>query len=143
MDVREWLESVWKIDELINSKIEEQRRLNEIATDTSAKMPDGMPFSDTGTVNQKMQNAVIDLIMISQELDTLIYEYINRKQKVISAIEKLAVKEYAVLHRYYIRRMKIEKIAEDLDISTVSVWRIKKKALKNLANVIDCNDKMM
>ena len=141
MDVREWLESVGKLDELINAKIEERRRLNEIATDTSAKMPDGMPFSNTGTVNQKMQNAVVDLVMLGQELDRLTDKYIDEKQKIIAAIEKLPEKEYAILHRYYIRRMKIEAIAEDLGISTVSVWRIKKKALNNLASVVDCNAK--
>ena len=143
MDVREWLESVGKLDELINNKIEERRRLNEIATDTSAKLPDGMPFNNTGTVNQKMQNAVVDLVMLGQELDKLIDKYVDEKQKIIAAIEKLPEKEYAVLHRYYIRRMKIEEIAEDMNVSTVSVWRIKKKALKNLANVIVCNAKMM
>ena len=142
MDVREWLESVGKLDELINAKIEERRRLNEIATDTSAKMPDGMPFSNTGTVNQKMQNAVVDLVMLAQELDRLTDKYIDEKQKIIAAIEKLPEKEYAILHRCYIRRMKIEAISEDMGISTVSVWRIKKKALKNLANVIDCNAEM-
>ena len=143
MDVQKWLESVGKLDELINNKIEERRRLTEIATDTSAKLPDGMPFNDGGTVNQKMQNAVVDLVMLGQELDRLIDKYIDEKHKVLTAIEKLPEKEYAVLHRYYIRRMKVEEIAEDMGISTVSVWRIKKKALKNLANVIDCNAKML
>lgn len=143
MNVREWLEGVGKLDELINNKLEERRRLNEIATDISGKMPDGMPFNNTGLVNQKMQNAVINIIMLEQELDRLTDKYINEKQKVIAAIEKLPEKEYTILHRYYIQGTKIEKIAEDLDISTVSVWRIKKKALKNLENVIECNKEMM
>ena len=141
MDVREWLENIGKLDELIDGKKEELRRLDELSTDISAKMPDGMPFSDTGQVNQKMQNAVIDLVMLENELKTIICKYTNEKQKVLAAIEKLPAKEYAVLHRYYIRYMTIEKIAEDLGISTVSVWRIKKKALNNLASVVDCNAK--
>lgn len=137
MDVQKWLESVGKLDELINSKIEERRRLTEIATDTSAKLPDGMPFNDGGTVNQKMQNAVVDLVMIGQELDRLIDKYVDEKQKVLTAIEKLPEKEYAVLHRYYIRQMTNEKIAEELGYCTVQIWRIKKKGLKNLQNIID------
>ena len=149
MDVCEWLESYKKINELLDGKkaekeqlLEERQRLIDIATDISAKMPDGMPHSNTGTVSQKMQNAVISKIMVDGEIETVdnaIRIYLDFKKAVITAIEKLPAKEYAVLHRLYIRNMTYEKIAEDMGISTVHVWRIKKKALKTLSDVIECN----
>ena len=139
MDVCEWLENVKKLDRLIEAKTAERERLIEIATDISAKAPDGMPYSNTGTVSQKMQNAVVDLVMLEQELKNVIASYIQCKSEIISTLEKLPAKEYGVLHRYYIRYMTYEEIAEDMGISTVQVWRIKKKGEKTLSDVIECN----
>lgn len=149
MDVCEWLESYKKINELLGGKkaekkqlLEERQRLIDIATDISAKMPDGMPYSNTGTVSQKMPNAVISKIIVDGEIenvDNAIIALHDFKKAVITAIEKLPAKQYGVLHRYYIRNMTYEKIAEDMGISTVQVWRIKKKGEKTLSDVIECN----
>ena len=149
MDVCEWLESYKKINELLSGKkaekkqlLEERQRLIDIATDITAKMPDGMPHSNTGTVSQKMANAVISKIIVDGEIenvDNAIIALLDFKKAVITAIEKLPTKQYGVLHRCYIRNMTYEEIAEDMGISTVQVWRIKKKALKTLSDVIECN----
>ena len=149
MDIREWLDSYKKVNELINGKqaekkqlLEECQRLIDIATDISAKMPDGMPYSNLGTVSQKMQNAVVSKIIVDDEIesvDNVISIYLELKKAVITTIEKLPAKEYGVLHRYYIRGMSYARIADEMGISTVQVWRIKKKAEKNLSDVIECN----
>ena len=149
MEVCEWLENYKKADELIHGKKaekkqlqEERQRLIDIATDISAKPPDGMPHSNTGTVSQKMQNAVIAKIIVDGEIeniDNAIIALLDYKKAVITAIEKLPSNQYGVLHRYYIRGMTYEKIAEDMGISTVHVWRIKKKAEETLSDVIECN----
>lgn len=147
MDVCEWLNNYKKADELINGKkaeknqlLNERQRLIDIATDISAKMPDGMPHSDTGTVSQKMQNAVISKILVDGEIenvDIAIIALLEYKKAVITAIEKLPAKQYGVLHRYYIRNMTNEEIAEEMGYSTVQIWRIKKKGLENLQDIID------
>lgn len=131
------LEQVKKLDELINAKIAERQRLIEIATDISPKMPDGMPFSNGGTVSQKMQNAVINLIECGREIDRLIDQYVDYKAQVVAVLEKLPPKQYGVLHRYYIRGMTIEQIAEDMNYSSRQILRIKKDSLKNLENVLE------
>ena len=149
MDVCEWLDFYRKADELISGKkaekqrlLDERQRLMDIATETSAKMPDGMPHSNTGTVSQKMQNAVIAKIIVDGEIknvENAIKTYLDFQKEVITAIEKLPEKQYGVLHRYYIRGMTYSAIAADMGKSTVQIWRIKKKALENLENVIECN----
>ena len=149
MDVCEWLDNYKKADELITGKraekrqlLEKRQRLIDIATDTSARLPDGMPYSNTGTVSQRMQNAVISKIIVDGEIkniETAVIELLDYKKAVVTAIEKLPAKQYGVLHRYYIRGMTYEEIAEDLGISTVQVWRIKKKGEKTLTDVIECN----
>ena len=149
MDVCEWLDSYKKINELITGKraereqlLEKRQRLIDIATDISPKMPDGMPHDNTGTVSQKMQNAIILKIIVDGESETVenaINAYLDFQKAVITAIEKLPAKQYGVLHRCYIRCMTYEEIAEDMGISTVQVWRIKKKAEETLSDVIECN----
>lgn len=139
MTVCEWLESIKKLDQLIECKYEERERLIAIATSITSGAIDGMPHGNTGTVNQKMQDAVVELVMLEKELTVLIDKYINERQKIIDTLEKLPAMEYGVLHRYYIQYMTYEKIAEDMGICTVQVWRIKKKAEKHLEKFIGCN----
>lgn len=138
MNAQEWLEQVRKLDQLINAKLAERDQLKDMATDISPRAMDGMPFDNTGTVPRKMENAVVRLIDLANELNKLIDLYIDHKTKVITAIEQLPAKEYGVLHRYYIRGMTWEQVAEDMAYSTQQIWRIRKKALKNLENVMVC-----
>jgi DNA-directed RNA polymerase specialized sigma subunit len=139
MRAQKWLEQVRKLDQLINAKIAERNRLIAIATDISAKPMDGMPYSNTGLVSQKMENAVINLIALEKELDEAIDRYVDYKREVVRTLEALPDKEYGVLHRHYIRYMTWEQVAEDMDYSAVQVWRIKKEALRKLNDVIECN----
>lgn len=139
MNAERWLQQVKKMDQLIDAKLAERDRLNSLATDISAKPFDGMPHSNTGMVSQKMQNAVINLVMLASEIDKLIDQYIDYKQQVIKILEELPEKEYGVLHRHYIRYMTWEQVAEDMGYSVRQVLRIRKNSLKNLENVIVCH----
>lgn len=138
MNAERYLNQVKKLDQLIDAKLAERDRLKELATDISAKPIDGMPHSNTGTVAQTMQNAVINLIMLEQEIDKLIDKYVDYKQQVVKSLEKLDANEYGVLHRYYIRYMTWEQIADDMGYCRQQIWRLKKKGLKNLEDVIVC-----
>lgn len=142
MNVEQWLLQVKKMDQLIDAKLAERDRLNALATDITSKPMDGMPHTNTGLVSQKMQNAVIDLVMLADELNKLIDRYVDYKQDVVKTLEQLPDREYGVLHRYYIRYMTVEQIAEDMGYSVRQILRIKKKSLKFLEDVIECHLKM-
>ena len=139
MNVLEWLGQIKKLDELINAKLAERQRLIEIATDISPKMPNGMPHSNTGMVSKKLENAVVNLIELDRQINKIIDQYVDYKLEVVSVLEKLPAKEYGVLHRYYIRDMTWEQVAEDMNYSERQIMRIKEKALKNLEDVIACH----
>lgn len=139
MDVEKWLQQVKKMDQLIDAKLAERDWLNARATDISAKPFDGMPHTNTGMVSQTMQNAVINLIMLASEIDKLIDQYIDYKNEVIGVLEQLPEAEYGVLHRYYIRYMTWEQVAEDMGYSVRQIMRIRRNSLKNLENVIACH----
>lgn len=139
MNVENWLYKVKKYDQLIDAKLAEQARLKAIATDISPKPMDGMPFENTGMPPQKMENAIIKLVELSHEIDRIIDEYIDYKQEVLKVLEQLPDKEYGVLHRYYIRYMTLEQIAESMCYSRQQIWRIKKNGLNILQNLVKCS----
>lgn len=138
MDAQKYLEQVKKLDELIAAKNEERRRLILIATDCTAKMPDGMPFSSTGMPSRKVENAVLDLITLAEEIDKDITRYKSCREEVLKNLEKLPAKEYGALHRHYIQYKPWEKVAEEMGYSTYHIWRIHKNGLKILQDVIEC-----
>lgn len=136
MNVCELLNNIKKLDQLIECKTAERKRLIDIATDISPGVLDGMPRSNTGTVSQKLQNAVVDLVILESELKKLIADYIDQKQKIVAIIEKLPENEYGVIHRYYIRNMTLEAIADDMGYCVRQIKRIKKRALITLEDVL-------
>lgn len=136
MTAIEWLDRVRKLDVLINAKLAERDQwLNLGARLTSES--DGMPHAK-GAVSDPVGNAGIRLAELARETDRLIDEYIDHKQQVIRVLEQLPAKEYAVMHRLYVRYMTWPQISEELGICNMTIWRLHQKALKNLQNVIEC-----
>lgn len=138
MNVIKWLEQVRKYDELIDCKLAEREQVWSRLTSVSLGEMDDMPHGKGG-VSDPVGDGVVKLRMLAEEIDNLIDRYVDLKNDVIAVLQKLPVNEYGVLHRYYIRYMTLEQIAEDMGYCTVSIWRIKKNALKNLEDVIECN----
>lgn len=138
VNVREvitWLESVKKLDELIEAKSAERDRLWAIATNMTANS-DGMPHAK-GNVSDPVGNGAVKLQMMAEEINSLIDTYIYRKNQITNALEKLPPNEYGVLHRYYIKYMTLEQIADDMGYCRQQIWRFKKKGLKKLEDVIE------
>ena len=144
-DIEEWLEQVRNLERLIVSKQAERDRFWSLATNATSKPMDGMPYSNTGTVSRKVENLTVELATIDAEIDALTLKFNKHKQRVINALEKLSQDEYAVLHHRYIcytrpslRYRSWEEIADDMGYSSMQIWRIQKKALKKLKDVIKC-----
>ncbi len=136
MNVVEWLERIELLDELIKSKQLEYDEAFELATNTTAKAPDGMPFSKSGQVSDKVGNGAVDLVALAKEKLRLIDTYTKAKEEVIGILKQLSAKEYKVLYRKYVLYMTWEDVARDINYSYTQVWRIKKKALKHLAELL-------
>lgn len=122
---------------MIDAKLAERNQLKELAFSVSSGEMDGMPHAKGG-VSDPVGNLVVKLVTLSEEANVLIDRYIDCKNQIIKSLEQLPAKQYGVLHRYYIRNMTWDEVAEDMECSTRNVIRLKKKALKNLENVIEC-----
>ena len=137
MNVTDWLNRVRMLDELINAKLAERDQWIGLGARLTSES-DGMPHAKGG-VSDPVGNAGAKLADLAKETGRLIDEYVDHKQKVIATIEQLPAKQYAVIHKMYIQYKTQEKIAEELNCCTMTVWRIQKKALENLQNVIECD----
>lgn len=131
-DVRAWLESVKKLDELIAAKEAERIQLWEMATKITPTMHDTPGGSG---VSDKVGNIAVKLAQLIEETNAAWDRYIGQRTKVIKTLELLPANEYGVLHREYIRYMTQEEIARDMGYCTVHIWRIKKAALQRLAKM--------
>lgn len=129
LDVIRWLERFAKLDELIEGKNAEIRRVRDMACGTVGNM-DGMPHAPG--VADKVGSLTVKLLSLEEELK----KYDDQRNAMLDVLQMLPALEYGVLHREYVRYMTREEIGADMKYSTVQVWRIKKKALRMLEIIL-------
>lgn len=72
---------------------------------------------------------------LNNEIDNLV----DKKNDIKRMIDKLDNdKEKIILHKRYINFQNFESIAEDLELDPRQIYRIHKKSLEKLQNVIEC-----
>lgn len=129
-DVLIWLDQIAKIDELLKAKDAERYQYMAAATKCTSNL-DGMPRGGGGKSDKVGDNAV-KLASLSEEKEALL----KRKDAILKTLERLPTDEYGVLHRIYVRNMTQWEVACDMNYSTVSVWRIKKRAMRLLGKIL-------
>lgn len=136
MVLEKWLERVKELDVLIDSKLVERSQFLALATRMGAEM-DGMPHAK-GNVSDPVGVNAIRMAALDNEINALVDQFVNHKQEVTKALEKLPENEYKVLHRQYIRYMTLSEIASDMNYSTMQIWRFQQKGMEHLKHVMKC-----
>lgn len=131
-EAEKWLMRIRRLDVMIDAKLAEKKRLREMAADVGGKPYDGMPFTNTGQVSDRVQEAVIKIITCEEEIDRLIELYKTQKEEILLMMEILPEREYQIMHLYYIMGETWESVAQQVGRSEVQVWRLKKSALRRL-----------
>lgn len=132
-EVIAWLEQIKKLDELIRARKDDIAGVMERATKTTASLT-GMPHC--GGVSDKVGDGAIKLA----ELEDAELANLKRiRQQITDTIKLLPAREFGVIDREFVRGMTQEQIAFDMNYCTVQVWRIRKKALQLLKDVMKCN----
>lgn len=141
----DYLDQVKILDSLIMNKIAEQEQLREMA-EKITQANDGMPHA-TG-VSDKIGNAVAGLVDLSNEIAVLVATFKGILQDVTKTIEMLPEEQYRVIHcKFVLKRKELgnhrswyhswEEVAEIVGYSESQVYRIKKKAIRNLQRILD------
>ena len=147
MRAYDYLEQVKLLDTLIMNKTVEQGQLREMA-EKITQSNDGMPHASG--VSDKVGNAAVGLVDLANEIAVLVVTFKGILKEVTKTIETLPEEQYNVLHCKFIRKRKElgnhrswyhswEEVAEIVGYSESQVYRIRKKAIKNLQKILDKN----
>jgi len=140
MTAKEYLGQAYRIDQRINSKLEQVQSLRELSVKASATLTD-MPRSSTRNV-QRMEDIIANMVDIETEINNDIDDLISTKQEVMSIIKGVAKPEHqSLLELRYMCFKSWEQIACELNYSVSWVLKVHHKALRAVDEVMTGREK--
>ena len=131
MDAKEYLKLAWKVDQQIDDKIEQINILKELSQKTTAVLS-GMPGKSTRNIHSREE--VIARMMDSEEsLNQEVLKLIEIRENVRAAIAGVEnVECHMLLEERYLCYHGWNEIAEDMGYSLDNVYKLHRKALKEV-----------
>lgn len=129
MDTKQYLGQISRLDRMINNKLAEISQLRELAMSVSAvkneeRVQTTPNFDKIGTAYCKIEE-------MEEKLDKLIDEFVDKKNLIISQIDKIENETYyEILFARYIEKKTFEKIADEMTYSFRNVTRLHGRALQ-------------
>lgn len=131
MTAKEYLGQAYRLDQRINSKLEQISMLRDLATKATATISD-MPHSDSPNL-QQMESTVLKIIDLEHEINRDIDRLVDLKRELIAAINAVDAPEYqTVLELRYLCFKRWEEIAVQMGYSTKYLFELHGKALKKI-----------
>lgn len=131
MTAKEYMEQARYLDMQINSKIEQVRTLNELATKVTTVYSD-MPHSPNRNTG-RMEETIAKIIDLESEIDRDIDALVGLKQEVKTAISKIEDEKCRVLLELrYINQKSWEEIANQLGYDLRYTHKIHGRALQKI-----------
>ena len=132
-----FLERVEMFDAIVENKLIEQLQWRELAENITANM-EGERVQTSMTTTSKMADAVINCVMIEEEIAVAVEKLIAEKRKVTQTLEMLdSPIEYRLLHMRYIQHISLVDIADRLDQEYTWVTTTHGRALKNVQKILE------
>ena len=130
-NAKEYLGQAYRIDQRINSKIEQVSALNNMATKATSTISD-MPGSATRNIH-RMEDVIVKIIDLQNEINADIDELVDFKAEVMSVIKSIDNLEYqTLLELRYLCFKPWEQIAIELGYSINNVFKMHRKAIELL-----------
>ena len=129
MNAKEYLRQAWNIDKRIKDKLDQLKRLKEMATSVTSVISD-MPRSASPNP-QKMEDAVLRLSAMENEIDADIDRLVSLKIEITRTIWRVEDANCrTLLEMRYISFRPWEDIAETMGITVRWLHRLHAKALR-------------
>lgn len=129
MTAKEYLGQAYRLDQRINSKLEQVLSLRELTTKATATMSD-MPGGGSRNV-YKMQDIIGKIVDLENEINADIDQLVDLKREMVAVIKAVADPEYQTLLELRFLCFKTwEQIAVDMNYSIQHIYRLRDKALK-------------
>lgn len=131
MRAKEYLGQAYRLDQRINSKLEQIASLDELATKCNLTLT-GMPHNpDHGTSN--MAEAVSKIIDLQTEINYDIQKLVDLKREMVRVIKAVDNTEYqTLLELRYLCFKTWEQIAVDLGYNVRHVYRLHDEAVESI-----------
>ena len=128
MTAKEYLGQAYRIDQRINSKLEQIMTLRELALKATSTLTD-MPHSPTKNTSS-MQNIICKIVDLADDINKDIDMLVDLKREIVYALKKIQHTEYqTLLELRYLCFKTWEQIAVDMGYSSKHVFYLHDKAV--------------
>lgn len=131
MSVKEYLSQAYRLDQRINSKLEQIKSLRDLAAKTTFVLSD---VCVSGSKNkQQMENVIVKMIDLENEIDDDIDNLIDLKREIVSMIKQIKNPEYqTLLELRYLCFRTWEQIAVEMNYGIDNIFKLYQKALRSI-----------
>jgi hypothetical protein len=130
------LGQAYRIDQRINSKLEQISSLHDLATKATSTISD-MPGSATRNIH-RMEDVIVKIMSLEEEVNQDIDMLVDIKTEITHLIKQVDNHEYQIiLEERYLCFKKFEQISVDMGYSIQHTFRLHDKALKELAGIYE------
>ena len=131
MTAKEYLSQAYRLDKRIDSKIEQLKSLNLLATKCTSTLSD-MPKSQSIS-NSRLEDTVVKIVDLQEEINRDIDSLVDLKRDIVRTIKSVQNPEYQIiLELRYLCFKAWEEIAVQMNCSIDNVFKIRKNALKSV-----------
>ena len=130
-EMKEYLSQAFRIDQRIQSKMEQVASLNDLATRATATYSD-MPGSETRNLH-RMEDAILSIIELEAEINGDICKLVQTKKDIVHKIKAVQNTEYqTLLELRYLCYKPWNEIMTELGYSEPTIYRLHGEALKKI-----------
>ena len=128
MTAKEYLGQAYRLDQRINSKLEQVLSLRELTTKATATMSD-MPGGGSRNV-YKMQDIISKIVDLENEINADIDKLVDLKREMVMVIKAVTDPELqTLLELRYLCFKTWEQIAVDMQYSTRNIYKLHDTAI--------------
>lgn len=139
MTAKQYLRQAYRLNELINSDIQELEQLKALSRSISSLNLSGMP-SGSRKQEAPFVNAIMKIVDLEKVIDAEIDRFVDLKKEirtVISSVEDNS--QQLCLKLRYLQFLKWESVAAEMDLSLKQVHRIHNEALQAIKLPFEMN----
>ena len=131
MTAKEYLSQAYRLDKRIDSKIEQIKSLNLLATKCTTTLSD-MPKSQRAG-NSRLEDTVVKIVDLQEEINRDIDSLVDLKRDIVRTIKSVQNPEYQIiLELRYLCFKTWEEIAVEMGYSSRGIFSLHSAALKEL-----------
>lgn len=141
MNAKEYLSQALRIDQRINSKLEQVASLRELAVKASSTLSD-TPRRASPDI-QPMETIIAKILDLEAEINGDIDKLVDLKKEITDVIKSVSNPEYqTILEKRYLCFLSWEQIAVDMNYSIQYTFRMHDRALAEVAASLKMESKV-